>query len=162
MATKNPTPAAAPATAPGAGTQYTQDASATANSNGKASASVAGGDPVNSPVIGNPGENRADMGYDYGLAGAQSRGQAIQASAPLQPVHVLVQQAPPAEVDDTEYAETVRARAKGHYDGIREKGEVFENSRNLPTYPSDPNSWFEDADLDPEWEVKEKAAKRRR
>jgi len=148
--------------ADGAGTEYTQDASATANSNGKASASVAGGDPVNSPVIGNPGENRPDMGYDYGLAGASTGGRSIQASAALQPVHVLVQQAPPAEEDTAEYAETVRARSKGHYDGIREKGEVFENSRNLATYPEDKNSFFEDADRDPEWEVKAKVASRRR
>lgn len=145
----------------GAGKEYTQQASASANSNGKASASVAGGDPVNSPVIGNTGERRPDMGYDYGLAAKQSSGNPIQPTVPLQPVQVHVLQAPAAAEDTTEYAELVRARSKGHYDGIREKGEVFDNPRNLPTYPEDKNSWFEDADRDPEWELKAKSTGRR-
>lgn len=136
----------------GAGTEYTQEGNATANSNGKASATAAGGDPVNSPVIGNPGEARPDMGYDYATA----------ASAPLAGSQVVAQPATPAEEDETEYAEIVRARVKGHYDGIREVGEVFNNDRNLPTYPEDPNSWFEDADRDPEWEIKAKTASRRK
>lgn len=155
----------------GAGTEYTPEATASANSNGKASASVAGGDPVNSPVIGNPGENRPDMGYDYGLAARANAGNPIQPSAPMQSVQVLVPTAaaaadgkfaPGSADDDTEYAELVRARYKGHYDGVREPGEVFNNARNLPTYPEDRNSWFEDADRDPEWEAKEQSASRRR
>lgn len=169
----------------GAGREYTQRAGATENTNGKASATAAGGDPVNSPVIGNPGENRPDMGYDYGLAAAP------QASAPLASAEVLAAKAAPDARDQeiallkaqlaaaytgtapvataaatpaepVDYAELVRARQKGHYDGLREKGDVFNNDKNLPTYPEDPNSWFEDADRDPEWEIKAQSAGRRK
>ena len=110
------------------------------NDNGKASATRAGGDPVTSPVIGNPGESDPAAGnYDYGLAGA------LQGQANPKPV------APPAApvaqevVVPYEYAFEVRARQKGEYDGIKEVGEVFDNTKNLPTYPEDRNSWFEDA-----------------
>ncbi|KPU94703.1 hypothetical protein APR50_10495 [Variovorax paradoxus] len=151
------------ATPEGAGTQYETEASGTANENGKASATPAGGDPANSPVIGNPGESRPDMAYDYGLAAAPpapSNPRAV--SQPLQSSLIAKGIQPGSSEDDTEYAEVVRARAKGEYGGIKEKGEVFPNDRNLPTYPEDPTSWFEDAEHDPDWEAKEKASKRRR
>lgn len=158
------------ATPEGAGTDYTQEATASANANGKASATPEGGDPVNSPVIGNPGENRPDMGYDYGVAGNHSRGAPIAATQALQAVTMLVPSAaqaaagpvPGSPEDTTEYAELVRARYRGHYDGVKEVGVVFSNDRNLPTYPEDPNSWFEDAEREADWEAKEKAAARRR
>ncbi len=154
----------------GAGKQYTQEASGSANENGKASATPAGGDPVNSPVVGNPGENRPDMGYDYGLAARVDQGAPIQPSTPLQSVQVLMPTqsqvnagpAPGSDEDDTEYAAVVRARYKGHYDGVRERGDVFDNVRNLPTYPEDKNSWFEDASRPVDWEISEQSAGRRK
>lgn len=154
----------------GAGTAYTDAASASENTNGKASASVAGGDPVTSPVIGNPGEARPDMAYDYALAGApQQASQALAAPEVLaatatpdqrdQLIALLTQQlaalqtggtvaaAPSAaKVSAPKYAHRVRAVRKGHYGGLREAGEAFENDLNLPTYPEDPNSWFEAAE----------------
>lgn len=142
----------------GAGTEYESEASGSANTNGKASATAAGGDPVTSPVIGNPGESRPDMAYDYGLAGANPRA----ASVPLTAAYSVPKVAPGSVEDKTEYALNVRARSKGHYDGVKEIGEVFENDRNLPTYPEDPTSWIEDASREPDWEVKEKAEKRTR
>lgn len=123
-----------------------------ANENGKASATVAGGDPVNSPVKGNPGESDpAAGGYDYALAAANTGAAPITPTATPTPVHVNVTQqstavVPGSKDDKTEYAELVRARAKGEYNGLREKGDIFDNDRNLPTYPEDPNGWFEDAD----------------
>lgn len=86
------------------------------------------------------------------------------ATAPLATVEVATLKAEPVATTAApiEYAEVVRARLRGHYDGIREIGEVFENPRNLPTYPQDTTSWFEDAELDPEWEAKEAAARRSR
>lgn len=126
-----------------------------ANTNGKASATRAGGDPVNSPVKGNPGESDpAAGGYDYALA-ASLLGEAPPIVPSEQPAPIVVAAAPAAKKEDkTEYAYDVRARFKGEYDGLREKGDVFENSKNLPTYPEDPNSWFEDADKPSEDEPK--------
>lgn len=125
----------------GAGRAYETEASGSANENGKASATVAGGDPVNSPVIGNPGEaNPAAGNYDYGLA-------ASHVSAPLQTVEVLGGPEKSAKAkNQPKYAERVVARQKGHYDGIKEVGEEFDNTQNLPTYPEDPTSWFEAAE----------------
>lgn len=132
----------------GAGREVEQTANpGSANTNGKASATRAGGDPVNSPVKGNPGESDpAAGGYDYGLA-AEILGE----SAPIVPTEapdpIVVAAAPAAKAaKNVEYAFDVRARFKGEYDGLREKGDLFENTKNLPTYPEDPNSWFEDAD----------------
>lgn len=141
---------ATPGTPDGMGRAYETDASGSANAHGKLSASAAGGDPINSPVIGNPGEARPDQGYDYGLATA-NRGQGNPRAVvqPVAPVPVVVQVPPPAPVDTTEYAYRVRARQKGHYAGLREVGDVFDNDLNLPTYPQDPASWFEDADAPP-------------
>jgi len=168
-----PRAAAASTNPEGAGTQYETQPSGSANPHGKASATAAGGDPVNSPVIGNPGESRPDMAYDYGLAGAApapSNPHAV--SRPLESSDVKKLPADPllvkngrvrpgSDADTTEYAEIVRARAKGEYGGIKEKGEVFNNDRNLPTFPEDPASWFEDADRPVDWEAQEKAQKRR-
>lgn len=141
----------------GAGRDYDPAASGSGNAHGKASATRAGGDPVSSPVIGNPGEARRDIGYDYGLAGAsaaQPLGNPRAASQPLSSVPMFVQvKQEPVEEDTTEYAERVRARQKGHYNGLREVGDIFENVNNLKTYPEDPNSWFEDAEKDPHQEM---------
>lgn len=154
----------------GAGTAYTDAASASENTNGKASASAAGGNPVTSPVIGNPGEARPEMAYDYGLAGApQQASQALTASEVLaakatpdprdQEIALLRQQlalaqtggtiaaaAPAVKVAPPKYARRVRAVRKGHYSGLREAGEEFDNDLNLATFPEDPNSWFEAAE----------------
>lgn len=170
---KQPTPARA--TPAGAGAAYETEASGSGNENGKASATAAGGDQANSPVIGNPGEARPDMAYDYGLAAAapaSTPSNPRAASAPLESAAVKKLPADPlltkngkvrpgSSADDTEYAELVRARAKGEYGGIKEKGEVFNNDRNLPTYPEDPASWFEDADRDVNWEDQDKPARRK-
>jgi hypothetical protein len=137
----------------GAGREVEQTANpGSANTNGKASATRAGGDPVNSPVKGNPGESDpAAGGYDYGLAAAPgSEAPAVVPTEAPTPVQVNVTQnsgaiVPGSKDDTTEYAYDIRARAKGEYDGLREKGDVFENTKNLPTWPEDPNSWFEDA-----------------
>jgi hypothetical protein len=164
----------------GAGRAYTEQETGSLNPHGKMSATAAGGDPVNSPVIGNPGENRPDMSYDYGLAAAAPAAGAARpvadpsVSQRMQSVEVLgqvlgaaaseasrVAPRPGDANDETEYAEVVRARSKGHYDGVREVGDVFSNPRNLPTYPEDPKSWFEDADRPLDWEEKERAGRRR-
>lgn len=142
-----------PGTPPGMGRAYDDAASGSGNAHGKASSTPAGGNPVYSPVIGNPGEARRDIGYDYGLAAATSRSQTNPRafSQPVTSVPMLVQvQQEPKPADDTEYAERVRARSKGHYDGLREMGDVFDNPQNLATYPEDPNSWFEDATKPPQ------------
>lgn len=166
-----------PETPEGAGAEYEKDASGSANVHGKASATRAGGDPVNSPVQGNPGESRPDMAYSYGLAAANvgARGAPNQPSQPLvshqvggQVVQVVDlnmkdgKPRPGGPLDETEYAVQVRARERGEYNGLREKGDVFDNDRNLPTYPEDPRSWFEDASLDPNWEAIERAKSNKR
>lgn len=136
--TDKTTKTAAPKTPEGAGRAYETEASGSANENGKASATVAGGDPVNSPVIGNPGEaNPAAGNYDYGLAAAH-------AVNPLQTPEVLGGPGKsPAQQKEIQYAKRVVAFRKGHYDGIKEVGEEFDNTLNLPTYPEDPHSWFQ-------------------
>lgn len=47
------------------------------------------------------------------------------------------------EDDKRKYARTVKALARGHYGQIREEGDVFENSLDLPTTDDDENSWLE-------------------
>jgi len=124
-----------PASAPGAGRQPAPDAASQAASTAAAGAS-------NQPSV--------------TLQGSQV------AAAPVNPLLVKGGQVRPGSTADTnDYAEIVRARSKGEYNGLKEKGAVFNNDRNLPTYPEDPASWIEDADRDPEWEAKEKANQRR-
>lgn len=50
-----------------------------------------------------------------------------------------------AKADTVQYAKTVRARERGYYGQMHEKGEVFANTLNLATYPEDENSWIEDS-----------------
>lgn len=83
-------------------------------------------------------------------------------SAPLVASTEIQKVVPGSPEDANNYAEVVRSRARGHYDGVREVGDVFANDRNLPTYPEDPNSWIEDADRPADWEAQEKAAARSR
>jgi len=52
--------------------------------------------------------------------------------------------APVAEAD-RKFARTVKARVRMHYGQIREEGEVFENTLDLPTYPEDEHSNIEAA-----------------
>lgn len=126
----------------GAGRAYESEASGSANENGKASATMAGGDPVNSPVVGNPGEARPDAGgYDYALAGKPNA-----ASQPLQSPEVLGASTKREGKTTVKYATRVRAIRKGEYNGVKEVGEEFDNDRNLPTYPDDETSWFEAAE----------------
>ncbi len=126
----------------GAGRAYESEASGSANENGKASATLAGGDPVNSPVIGNPGESRPDAGgYDYGLAAKPE-----QPSAPLASAEVLGGPGKSAKTKEKQYPRLVRAIRKGEYNGVKEVGEEFDNDRNLAPFPEDPNSWFESAE----------------
>lgn len=126
----------------GAGRAYESEASGSANENGKASATLAGGDPVNSPVVGNPGEARPDAGgYDYALAGKPNA-----ATNPLHSPEVLGAPAKREEKKDVKYAQRVRAIRKGEYNGVKEAGEEFDNDRNLATYPEDKDSWFEAAE----------------
>lgn len=105
-------------------------------------------------------------------ADAAAAGASTQRTEPLQGAQVAALPTDPLLVkggkvrpgstaDKTEYAELVRARGKGEYNGLKAKGDVFANDRNLPTFPEDPESWIEDADRDSEWEAKEKAEKRR-
>lgn len=129
----------------GAGRKYDERPSGSQNHMGKASATRAGGDPVHSPVIGNPGEhNPAAGGYDYAMAGSTR-----QASAPLRSSDVA-DPAARGTVDEgeekVEYARRVVAFKKGDYNGVKEVGEEFDNDRNLPTYPEDPDAWFQAAD----------------
>lgn len=104
---------------------------------------------------------------DAAAAGAPTqRTEALQgaqvAALPTDPLLVKGGQVRPGSTaDKTDYAMLVRARDKGEYNGLKKKGDVFANDRNLPTYPEDPASWIEDADRDPEWEAKEKANQRR-
>lgn len=115
------------------------------------------------PVTDTAGQAKADTA----AAGADNqRSQPLQsaavASLPTDPLLVKGGKVRPGSTaDDTEYAEAVRARSKGEYNGLREKGDIFPNDRNLPTYPEDPASWIEDAERDPDWEAKEKANQRR-
>lgn len=122
----------------GAGRKYETKASGSENANGKASATRAGGDPVYSPVIGNPGEaNPAAGGYDYALAAASR-----QPTQRLTASEVMGATAA-AEADQTMYARRVVAFKRGEYNGIKEINEEFDNSRNLPPFPDDPKAWFE-------------------
>ncbi len=150
----------------GQGREYTNDAPGVGNENGKASATPAGGDPVHSPVRGNPGEAQP-QGYDYALAAANAPGaeaevgrSAAVAAAPAQaqaagtdPNYKVVDGRsivrPGSPADTQDYADRVRAIRKGYYHGIREVGDGFNNVDNLPTYPEDPTSWFVDSDAEP-------------
>lgn len=129
----------------GAGRQYDPKPSGSANVHGKASATRAGGDPAHSPVIGNPGEHNPAAGnYDYGLA-ASTR----SATEPLRSADVAAPRRAAAEDDGEEqvkYARRVVAFRKGEYGGVKDVGEEFDNDKNLPTYPEDPESWFQAAD----------------
>lgn len=131
-----------PGTPLGAGRAYETAASGSANVNGKASATRAGGDPVNSPVIGNPGESNPAAGnYDYALAAAagnpNARSQALASTA--------VAGGPGStgrKQDDFKHPVRVRAIRKGEYNGVKEVGEEFDNTRNLAPFPEDDKSWF--------------------
>lgn len=128
----------------GAGREYETAAAGSANENGKASAIQAGGNPVTSPVIGNPGESNPAAGnYDYGLATSNP-----QASVqPLNSAAVEAQKAPAAKGEKVvQHPKRVRALRRGEYDGLREPGDIFDNSRNLAAFPDDEHSWFEAAE----------------
>lgn len=129
----------------GAGRAYDPRPSGSANVHGKASATRAGGDPAHSPVIGNPGEHNPAAGnYDYGLAGSTRT-----ATEPLRSADVAAPRRAAAEDDGEEevkYARRVVAFRKGEYGGVKDVGEEFDNTNNLPTYPEDPDSWFQAAD----------------
>lgn len=131
----------------GAGRAYDPQPSGSANVHGKASATRAGGDPAHSPVIGNPGEHNPAAGnYDYGLAGSTRT-----ATEPLRSADVAAPRRAAAEDDGEEevkYARRVVAFRKGEYGGVKDVGEEFDNTNNLPTYPEDPDSWFQAASED--------------
>jgi hypothetical protein len=130
-------------TPPGAGRAYEERPSGTANTNGKASATRAGGDPVHSPVIGNPGEHNPAAGnYDYAIAARAGNPQA--AVAPLNSPEVAGGPTARKSSKDADYKHPLRVRAikKGEYNGVKEIGEEFDNTRNLAPYPEDEKSWF--------------------
>jgi hypothetical protein len=133
----------------------------TAAAAGAASAPGAGAQP---PVTDAAGQATADT-VAAGAANQSSRPLegSVVASLPTDPLLVKNGKVRPGSTaDDTEYAELVRARSKGEYNGVRVKGDVFANERNLPTYPEDPDSWIEDADRSVDWEAEEKKANQRR
>lgn len=127
----------------GAGRKYEDKPSGSQNTMGKASATRAGGDPVHSPVIGNPGEANPIAGnYDYAIAAKVGNPNA--ATERLNAPDVAGGSPRRADPRQAEFKHPMRVRAirKGEYGGVREVNDEFDNDRNLAPYPEDEKSWF--------------------
>lgn len=127
----------------GAGRRYEDKPSGSENTLGKASATRAGGDPVHSPVIGNPGEANPIAGnYDYAIAA--KIGNPNAATAALNSPDVAGGPGSRSDPRKADFKHPMRVRAirKGEYNGVREVGDEFDNDRNLAPYPEDEKSWF--------------------
>lgn len=46
---------------------------------------------------------------------------------------------------ERKHPQFVMARERGYYGQLREPGEVFENTQDLPVFPGDEHSWLEAA-----------------